>query len=58
MIAPDISHLYGSTLESLRYASFQVSSIMTTAGFATTDVGLWSSYSKGLLLSRSAWRKH
>jgi len=34
----------------LRGAAFQVSSIMTTTGFATEDFGAWSSFPKVLLL--------
>lgn len=34
----------------LRAAAFQVSSIMTTTGFATEDFGVWSSFPKVLLL--------
>ena len=50
LIVLDIRHLYGSLSETIRHAAFQVSSIMTTTGFATTDFDLWPSFSKGLLL--------
>lgn len=36
--------------ETLRHASFQVVSIMTTTGFATTDFDLWPALSKTILL--------
>ena len=36
--------------ESLHHAAFQVSSIMTTTGFASTDFNLWSPFSKMVLL--------
>ncbi len=36
--------------ESLRYASFQVSSIVTTTGYTTADFGSWPSFSQYLLL--------
>ncbi len=36
--------------ESLRHAFFQVSSIMTTTGYATQDFNLWPSLSKSVLL--------
>lgn len=49
-IALDILHLYGSFLESLRYAFFQVASIITTTGYATADFNLWPSFSKGILV--------
>ena len=42
--------LYGSVGETLRHASFQVGSIITTTGFATTDFDLWPSFSKTILL--------
>ena len=46
----DLRGIYGSLGETIRHAAFQVSSIMTTTGFATTDFDLWPSFSKGLLL--------
>lgn len=36
--------------EAIRESAFQVSSIITTTGFSTTDFNLWSSLSKGILL--------
>ena len=50
LIALNIRPLYGSWGETIRHATFQVSSIMTTTGFATTDFDLWPGFSKGLLL--------
>ena len=42
---------YYDTLEqTIRHASFQVASIITTTGFATTDFDLWPSFSKTILL--------
>ncbi len=49
-IAADILHIYGSLLESLRYSFFQVSSIITTTGFATADFNLWPTFSKSILV--------
>jgi len=44
-------HGYYATLgETVRHAAFQVSSIMTTTGFATTDFDRWPSFSKAILL--------
>lgn len=37
--------------EALRLAFFQVSSIITTTGFATTDFNLWPAFSKGILVT-------
>ena len=50
LIILDIRDLYGSLGETVRHAAFQVSSVMTTTGFATTDFDMWPSLSKGLLL--------
>jgi trk system potassium uptake protein TrkH len=42
---------YYSTLgETIRHVAFQVGSIITTTGYATTDFDLWPSFSKTLLL--------
>ncbi len=49
-IAVDILHIYGSVGRSLRYAFFQVSSIITTTGFATADFNTWPTLSKGILV--------
>ena len=45
-----IRPLYGTLEETIRHAAFQVSSVMTTTGFATTDFDLWPSFSKAILL--------
>jgi trk system potassium uptake protein TrkH len=50
LIAWNIRDLYGSLEQTVRHAGFQVASIMTTTGFATTDFDLWPSFSKGILL--------
>lgn len=51
LITLDLSgKVFGSLWESLRHASFQVSSIMTTTGYATTDFNLWPSFSKSILV--------
>ena len=49
-IAADILHIYGSVGKSLCYAFFQVSSIITTTGFATADFNTWPTFSKGILV--------
>nr|WP_330401016.1 TrkH family potassium uptake protein [Sporanaerobium hydrogeniformans] len=41
---------YGSFTEALRFSSFQVASVMTTTGYATTDFDKWSMFSRMLLL--------
>lgn len=37
--------------ESIRHAAFQVSSIVTTTGYATADFNLWPTISKGILVT-------
>ncbi|HHO75963.1 MAG TPA: TrkH family potassium uptake protein [Deltaproteobacteria bacterium] len=43
-------HTYSSVVEALRYVSFQVSSILTTTGFATYDYVMWPVAAQSLLL--------
>jgi trk system potassium uptake protein TrkH len=50
-IAVNICHLYGSALTSLRHAFFQVSSIITTTGYATVDFNAWPTFSKSVLVA-------
>ena len=49
-IAFDIRNLYGGVGHALRYSFFQVTSIISTTGFATADFNLWPEYSKFLLV--------
>ena len=48
-ITINISSAYNTIAESLRHAAFQVSSVVTTTGYATADFNLWPSFSKGIL---------
>jgi trk system potassium uptake protein TrkH len=41
---------YGTFLHSFRYASFQVSSIISTTGFTTTNFETWPTFSKMILI--------
>ena len=41
--------VYGTFSESLRYASFQVVSIITTTGFTTTDFDAWPAFVKWVI---------
>lgn len=43
--------LFSSVGEGIRHAAFQVASIMTTTGFATTDFNLWPAFSKAIILA-------
>ena len=50
LIAWNIRGQYVTLEETFRHAAFQVSSITTTTGFATTDFDQWPSFSKTILL--------
>lgn len=50
IIAWNIRGLYGTIEETVRHSAFQVASIVTTTGFATTDFDLWPALSKMILL--------
>ena len=49
-ITVNITHMYDSVWSGLRYAFFQVATIITTTGYATTDFNLWPSFSKAILV--------
>ncbi len=50
LITWDINALFPSLGDALHHAAFQVGSIITTTGFATTDFNLWPSFSKTILV--------
>ncbi len=50
LIVWNLRGFYGSLEEAIRHAAFQVGSIITTTGYATTDFDLWPSFSKTILL--------
>ncbi len=50
LIALNIREQYSTLGETARHAAFQVSSIMTTTGYATTDFDLWPSFSKAIIM--------
>ena len=50
LISLDITKVYGSFLTALRYASFQVLTIISTAGFATANYIDWSYFSQAILM--------
>ena len=50
LITWNLQGIYGTLEETVRHASFQVASIVTTTGYATTDFDLWPSFSKTILL--------
>ena len=46
----NLQGFYASQEETLRHSFFQVSSIITTTGYATTDFDLWPTFSRTVLL--------
>ena len=50
LIALNTRGMYATLEETVRHAAFQVGSIITTTGYATTDFDLWPSFSKTILL--------
>ncbi len=50
LIVLNLRGYYATIGETIRHAAFQVASVVTTTGFATTDFDLWPSFSKGILL--------
>lgn len=50
VIAFNIRDMYLTLGETIRFSSFQVATIITTTGFATTDFNLWPELSKTILL--------
>ena len=49
-IAFNIRGMYSGLSETIRTSAFQVSSIITTTGYATTDFSLWPGFSKAIIL--------
>ena len=49
-ITVNIQRHFDSILEAFRHAAFQVSSIMTTTGYSTTDFDKWPEFSKTILV--------
>lgn len=50
VITWNLRGFYGTFGETVRHAAFQVATVITTTGFATTDFDLWPSLSKAILL--------
>lgn len=51
LIVLNLRGFYDTLGETVRHAAFQVVTIMTTTGFATTDYELWPGFSKAILLT-------
>ena len=50
LIAINISPLYGTVEEAVRHAAFQVGTLISSTGFASTDFDQWPALSKAILL--------
>ena len=50
LITNDIRGLYDTLFEALTDASFQVASLISSTGFATTDFDMWPGFSKTILV--------
>lgn len=50
LVTWDVRHMYETLADTVCHAAFQVASIVTTTGFATTNFDLWPSFSKTILL--------
>ena len=50
LITLNLKGYYETLGETVRHAAFQVASIVTTTGYATTDFDLWPGFSKAILL--------
>lgn len=49
-ISVNLMPIYNNVADSIRYSLFQVSSVITTTGYATTDFNMWPGFSKGILM--------
>lgn len=50
LITVNISDSFNSITEAIKHSAFQVSSIMTTTGYATNDFNAWPSFAKAVLV--------
>lgn len=50
LICINVSGMFNSVFEALKHSAFQVASIITTTGYATTDFDLWPEFSKTILV--------
>ncbi len=50
LISINILPLFGNFFQALRYGSFQMASVMSTTGYATTDYNLWPQFSRVILV--------
>lgn len=50
LITLNVRSMYGSLSETIRYVAFQVSSIISSTGFATADFDTWPAFSKSIIV--------
>ncbi len=50
LISINVFSMYGNVFETVQQSAFQVATIITTTGFATTDFDLWPMFSKTILI--------
>ena len=50
LITVNLGDFYPTLGETIRHAAFQVSTIITTTGYGTTDFDLWPAFSKSILV--------
>ena len=50
LIVLNLRGFYQTLEETIRHAAFQVATVVSTSGFATTDFDLWPSFSKSILM--------
>ena len=51
LITVNISSMFANIGEAVKHSAFQVASVITTTGYATTDFNLWPEFSKALLVA-------
>lgn len=49
LITANVFKMYDTVGETVKHSAFQVASIMTTTGYATTDFDLWPTFSKAII---------
>ena len=50
LVTINVHNMYTSAASALKHSAFQVASIITTTGYATTDFDRWPAFSKAILL--------
>ncbi len=51
LVTINLNGMYGGFKGTMQQAAFQVASVMTSTGFATTDYNLWPEFSKAVLVA-------